>query len=467
MIIFIFFSEVLIRFMGNFCQKAFAYVFSLSIGTISVGFGLVYFAASYTTIVDPLILDTSMKQSIFNALTPIGAIFGGPLVNFAIQKFGRKFPTMVSSGFVILGGIFIIITKTSYKELAFVGRAVLGLGVGAVSTVNPVYIAELSPPDVRGSYGVMSQLFCSIGTLMTYFVSIWVDWRAISGIMISFPLLSIISIFFIPESPAFTKMETENKKKQENIFQKKYSLPLILSFFVVVFQQFSGINALFSNLTVIFEKSKVTLNSSISSAIVAIAQIIATASSTPLVECLGRRKTWMISSIGQAIFLLILWANEKWNWSTILPVVMLFFDVFLFGIGLGPIPWFVVPELFPDEVRGLAMGIVQAVNWLLCALMVFIFPTMQENLTLAWTYFFYGVVMVISFLFGIFALPETKGGEMGVVKKNDNPKSIDTNTSSNLEENFDSSRNSQTSSSELDSESYSDDSNSEGRIDEV
>ena len=210
-------------------------------------------------------------------------------------------------------------------------------------------------------------------------------------------------------------MDDTEKKKQVNLFQKKYIKAFFISLLIVIFQQFSGINALLTNLTVIFENSNINLNPSVSSVIVTSAQVITVACSTPLVEFLGRRATWWISSLGQGVFLLILWANEEWNWSKIVPVVMLFFDVLFFGIGLGPLPWFVVPELFPDEVRGLAMGIIQAVNWFFAALMIFVFPTMQDTMTLAWVYFFYGVIMIISFLYGLFFLPETRGEEMGAL----------------------------------------------------
>ena len=406
--------------MGGFCQKALIYVLSLSIGTLSVGFGLGFFAAAYLSEMIDFKLDTNMKAATFNALAPICAIFGGLIINLTISKYGRKYPTMIASVVVIIGNILIVVTKKSYYALAYVGRAISGLGVGAVSTVNPVYIAELSPTEVRGSYGVMSQLFCSIGGLLIYMFGIWLEWRPIAGISIVPPAITIICLFFIPESPAFERMNTNEKTSQANLFQKKYMKPLLISLLVVIFQQFSGINALGSNLNFIFQNSNINLEPSVSSTIVSSAQVITVALSTPLVEFLGRRVTWWLSSIGQAVCGFILFANQKWNWSNVLPVVMMFLYVLFFGIGLGPLPWFIVPELFPDEVRGIAMGVIQAVNWFLCALMIFVFPSMQETMTLAWVYFFYSMFMFLSFFYGLFFLPETRGEEMGHIVKDEN-----------------------------------------------
>ena len=97
--------------MGGFCQKALIYVLALSIGTLSVGFGLGFYAAAYLSETIDFKLDTNMKASVFNALAPICAIFGGLIINLTITRYGRKYPTMIASGVVILGYLLIIITK--------------------------------------------------------------------------------------------------------------------------------------------------------------------------------------------------------------------------------------------------------------------------------------------------------------------------------------------------------------------
>ena len=407
----------------SFCQAALGYVTLLSIGTLSVGFGLSFYAAGYESLVSDLDLDTTMLKSIFNALTPLGGILGGVFVNMAITKLGRRYACLISSLIVLAGYICIAATKRSYRELAFVGRALSGVGIGAVSTVTPVYIAELSPIEHRGSYGVMNQLFTSIGVLLMYFFGIWTVWRPLAGIAMAPPAILALTIKFIPDSPvdkqlrSATSTESHKELSGDRLCSKKYVKALIIAFLVVVFQQFSGINALVTNLNPIFLQSKVNLDSAISSTIVSASQVFTVACSTPLVEKLGRRKTWMVSALGQSIFLLVLWANERWPFATIVPIIFLFLDVLAFGLGLGPIPWFVVPEMFPDTVRSLATALVQAVNWFLCALMVFVFPTMQEQMTLGWVYFFYGMVMLISVFFAIFVLPETRGKEMGDISE--------------------------------------------------
>ena len=206
--------------------------------------------------------------------------------------------------------MLIIATKRSYRELAFVGRSISGIGIGAISTVTPVYIAELSPIDHRGSYGVMNQLATSIGVLLMYFFGIWLSWRPLAGIAMVPPVVLIVAIIFIPESPVDKVLrgslssESRTDAKPDRLCSRKYAKGLVVAFLVVIFQQFSGINALVTNLNPIFIASKVNLESAVSSTIVSASQVLTVACSTPLVEKLGRKKTWMLSTLGQAICLI-------------------------------------------------------------------------------------------------------------------------------------------------------------------
>jgi MFS family permease len=397
----------------GFFQPALVHVLGLSVGTLSVGFTLSFYAAAYKSLVPAFKLETDWDRTLFNSLTPIAAIFGSIGAHVSMANWGRKVPCAIASCVVVLGWVLLLVTKPSYSWLGFVSRFVMGLGAGAISTVTPVYIAEISPTEVRGSYGVMSQLATSAAAMIAYFLGIWLGWAPIAGICLGAPAVLLAMIKWIPESPAVARMDRTEAMARESVFQCRFLKSIGIAFLLVAFQQFSGINALGTNLTPIFQASNVKLDPSVSSTIVGSAQVITVAMSTPLVERLGRRVTWMMSSIGQALFLLVLWANEVWISSNILPIVLLFLDVLFFGIGLGPLPWFVVPELFPDGARSGAMGMIQGVNWGLAALMIFVFESMQKAMTLGWVYFFYGVVMICSFVFGLFALPETAGVEMG------------------------------------------------------
>lgn len=400
----------------GFFQRSLLHVLVVAIGTFSIGLVLTFYSPAYETITDEMEF-TELEGSFFNAIAAIAAIFGGPIINFTINKMGRKYPTLLTQVVIIIGWAMLIATKRSYKGLTYAARIVMGLGAGACSTVCPVYIAELSPLAQRGAYGVMSQFFLSFGACTGYLLGIWLNWRILAIICVVPAVLLTVLINFIPESPAVARINQTNQENTEkdHLFQAKFFKPLVIATLTVIFQQFSGINALLTNLSPIFNQSKISLKPAVASVIVSAAQVFTVACATPIVNFFGIRITWTISASGQALALLLSWANEKWEWSNSLPIVLLFADVLFFGVGLGPLPWFIVPELFPDSVRSFATSLIQGFNWFLCSLMMFVFQYMVNGMGLSWTYFFYGICMVASVLFAIFILPETKGKQMGKI----------------------------------------------------
>jgi len=409
--------------MGFFGQD-FPNILILSFGAMSIGLILAYFSPASQTITQEFTLSLN-EQSTFNALAPISAIFGGIFVGIIMSKLGRKLTAAMSSFIVLIGWVLLFFSQKSSKIMIFVSRIVSGIAAGATSGVTPVYISELSPNELRGSYGVMNQLFVSIGAMVSYFIGIFFNWRQIA-LFSSIPsLIVVLGIFVVPESPVTVNLD--EKIGEESLWQAKFSKQILISVFLVVFQQLSGINAILTNLTPIFKASKISFSPGVAATLVGAAQVITTAIASPMVEKLGRKKSWVLSVSGQSIFLVLLWANHQFFNSTILPVVCLFFDVFMFGIGLGPLPWFVVPELFPDSVRSFACSIIQALNWLLCSSLIYLFNEMVKLMTIGWVYFFYGIIMCLAILFGLYILPETKGQDMGGENKKSDSRKIPLN----------------------------------------
>lgn len=388
------------------------FVILLGIANFSIGAAQSFYSASYESLITELDFDIAWSSSLFNALNPVLAIFGGPIVNIAVRFFGRKFPSLVSTLIVIVGWIFIAITKRSYKVLAFIGRGIVGLGIGGISTVIPVYIAELAPSNSRGGYGTINSIFTALGELFVYFLGIWLKWKVISGLCLIIPIIDLILIICAPESPVVSKMR-EDKISNRTIFHFKYMKPVFLSFFIVFFSEFSGMSAVLANLNPIFITSEITIEPSVASTIVICSLFLSVLTSTPLVDRLGRKVMWITSSFGQALFLILLWANEKYVISKTLPIICLFFYLFFNGIGLLPLPDVVIPEIFPDEVRPFGMGASQVLRWALCSINVFSFRFMTNSLSLSWTWFFYFILTLVSGLFGIFFLPEMKGRVLG------------------------------------------------------
>ena len=393
-----------------FFVKELKYALVISTCSMSIGFILAYCSPAAASLYSHFEFN-SFQQSAFNAIPNIAAVIGSPLASLFVGKIGRKFSVIILQGSVTIGWILLAITGKSYFWLGFIARVICGLGMGGILGVVPVYIDELAPKDAKNSYGVLNMLFLSCGTLLSYTYGFTNNWRWIACLSLLPCLIFFIFIWFCPDTTPFKPENNEKGEKSgqfKELFQKENVKSIITAALSVVFQQFSGINALLTNLSPIFEESKIPISSTVASIIVAAAQFVATLSASSLVGIFGNKVCWIASSLGQAICLFIIWAHELFNIGSIVPFICLFLDVLMFGLGVGPIPMFVIVLLFPPELSSLASSLTQGLNYLLSSTMIFSFNEMVATMTIGWVYFFYAVVMIASVIYGFTLLPSGK-----------------------------------------------------------
>ncbi|OHT16263.1 major facilitator superfamily transporter [Tritrichomonas foetus] len=399
----------------KFFRKELAYTLVLLLASMSWGLTMAYWSPCKESMSEDLGY-TDTLASVFNFLAPCACIFGGPFINLFIGKLGRRLSVFVTALFMFCSWIVLAFVKKSFYWLAFVLRFFLGFAIGSFSTVIPLYITELAPPDVRGAYGTLHQFGISCGASTCYMLGIWLKWKNITIISaIPTGLLSLL-IWLVPESPVVARLaqqQQETTGAREPLFQKKFVKPLVVSLLLMFFQQFAGTSAFLANLQGIFEDCNININSSVASLIVGLTGAVAVLITSAIIGFCGRRPAWHISSIGQALALALGACNNQWNWSPVIPVICLIADNFLFSIGLAPIPWFFVPELFPDSVRSTATSIMTAVNWIFASILFYLWDIMQAGLGITWSFATFAIIMVLSLFFGIFMLPEPKGDTMG------------------------------------------------------
>jgi len=398
-----------------FWTKELFYVIVIALGSMNNGQTMAF----YSPAGDLLIKEFNLTQSqgtLFNTIAPVFAVAGGPLVKLFVKSFGRRIPTFVYGLTNFVCWITIFFCPKGISLLLFIVRSIQGLCLGGTSSLLSMYIIEISPSELRGAYGSMHQLAVTIGAAFCYSLGLFSGWRHIPILLSISCLIHTVLIFFIPDSPV---VETDSEgNKNESVFQNKFLKPVLHALAFVFFQQYSGINALSTNLNQIFSESKVSISPSLSSTIVGVSSVIATLLSTRLVEKLGRRPSWIISAFGQAFALFLAAANSIFTIHPIIPLIALFIDISCFGLGFGPIPWFIVPELFPDSVRSLIQSLATGINWLLGASTMFLWPVLKEKITIGWGFFSFGIVCVLAAFYGFFLMPETKGTKIGQATEN-------------------------------------------------
>ena len=389
----------------GFFRKELGWAMVLMLGSINTGHPLAFMSAAGPQFkTDFGWSETAVTW--FNTLVPLVAIVGAPLTNLFVPKLGRKKSTFLFGVISTVSWILLAITQKSFSWFAFVARVIHGVANGGLNSLCPMYTVELAPDDCKGSYGTFHQLGTTIGICIDYLLGIWCKWWLMAILNCVTVTIMCIAIWFIPESPAQAAASSNELVDHESFFQRKFIPPIIASLLMVFFQQFAGMNAMAGNLQDIFSGSGVSIDPSVAALLTGICQTISTFLDGPLIQKFGRRVSFVISEFGQVVALLLFWASDLWDLGSVTPIIALFLDFFFFGLGCGPIPWFIVPELFPDSVRQLAVSTITAINLLLISITIIIWPEMSSAMGMGWGMFVFCICCLLGGIYGVTKMPD-------------------------------------------------------------
>ena len=360
--------------------------------------------------------DSDMRWSLYNAVLYIGSFiitFFIPKV-FKIFRNSRKKITIVVDIYVIIFlCVNLSLTKNIYAGIA--ARFFLGFGIGITSYLIPMYLVEMAPAKYSSAFGSMHELGINIGTVVLYFVGGVVSVTYLTVFEIVESALALILIFLVPESPAAYEEHSEiNQAIEEqhaSIFQKKYLKRLLISGFAVLSQQFCGISVVTTNLTDLLSSSGFELNPNFQAGIGTLAQSISVIIGSVLMDKFGIKKMWIISFSCMFVALLIFYIHEKLKLATWVPLFSVFLYQLTYGVGAGPIPWFIGPRYLPDSVRPQGAIINGVVNYTSCTILTLVFPLMRSTMTMFGLFLFYSICSLIFSIVGGIIIYEPKSRE--------------------------------------------------------
>ncbi|XP_076270174.1 solute carrier family 2, facilitated glucose transporter member 1-like isoform X1 [Rhynchophorus ferrugineus] len=393
--------------------------------------------------------------SLMVAIFCVGGMIGGAITGLIAEKFGRKGGLLLNNVLVLAAVICMSSSKAAASyELIILGRFLIGINSGLNAGLAPMYLAEISPVNLRGAVGTVYQLVITISILIAQIVSLRSilgtedHWPTLLALTIIPAIFQVVTLPFCPESPKYLLLsrgrdldaqkslswlrgtlavheEMDGMRAEydamklvprvtmrELVTNSALRIPLIISLTVMVAQQLSGINAVMFFSSQIFKMAGLNdENSTYATLGMGGINVLMTIVSLVLVEKAGRKTLLLLGFGGMTIDTLLLticmlFAAQSTAMGIICVILVLVY-VIMFASGPGSIPWFLVSELFNQSARPTASSLAVCTNWTANFLVGLAFLPLAKLLD-AYVFLIFVVLQALFFLFIYKKVPETK-----------------------------------------------------------
>ncbi|CAF2144315.1 unnamed protein product [Brassica rapa] len=416
-------------------------------GSFSFGVAIGYTSGAEIGMIKDM--DLSIAEfSAFGSFCTLGGTFGALLSGKMAIVLGRRGTMWVADILCVIGWLCIAFAKDVLW--LNIGRISSGIGIGLISyVVVPVYIAEITPKHVRGTCTFSTQLLQNAGLAMVYFLGNFISWRMMALLGALPCVIQGIGLFFIPESPRWlakvgadkelensllrlrgkdvdisreaseiqvmTKMlESDSKSSFSNLFQRKYRHTLVVGVGLMLIQQFSGSTAVFSYASTIIRKAGFSV--AIGSTLLAIFMVPKAMIGVIFVDKWGRRPLLLTSACGMSITCMFIGLaftlQQKMHLLSEVTPVLTFICVTLYlaayAIGVGGLPWVIMSEIFPMNMKVTAGSLVTLASWSSSSIVTYAFNFLFEWSTRG-TFYIFGAIAGAALVFIWLFVPETKG----------------------------------------------------------
>ena len=399
---------------------------------------------------------SNLMMGVVTSIALAGAAAGAAMAGLLADRFGRR-PILLATALVFVAGAIVSAIADSLV-LLLMGRLLVGIGIGGASMLTPLYLSEIAPAKERGALVSFNQLAVTLGILASYLVGYGFAtsgaWRWMLGLGGVPGVILAASMLLLPETPRWlaghghidkaraallrlrgsgtnvdeevrqlrADLKTDRQKKPESrLGHAAARLPLIVGIGLALFQQVTGINTVIYFAPVIFQASGLSSASAaiLATAGIGVVNVLLTVVAIWLVDRVGRRVLLLTGLAGMCISLctlataFLLGTGAILGWLT---AASLAAYVGFFAIGLGPVFWLLISEIFPLAIRGRGMSAATIANWVANLVVALTFLRLVDLLGRPGVFFAYAALTAGAFLFARALVPETKGLSLEAVE---------------------------------------------------
>jgi sugar porter (SP) family MFS transporter len=403
----------------------------------------------------------------------IGCIVGAILCYVFSDRYGRR-RLLILAGFLFT--LSAIGTALANDFVAFnIYRIIGGFGIGIALNLSPMYIAEMSPPEMRGKLVSMNQLMIMIGILAAQIANWQISlldtdmpanateemirqswngqtgWRWMFGLETIPAFLFFVLMMFMPESVRWLVKNGEDVKAAKILRQiggepyAKAEIPaikstlskdevahvhfkallepglfkiLMLGFFLAILQQWCGMNVVFYYAADIFLAAGYDMKQMmLQIVVIGSVMVVSVVFTIYFVDRSGRKNLMLLGTGCLAVIYIIEGYLFSLGVKGIPIVILTLSSVAIYSFTLAPVVWVILSEIFPNRIRGAAMSLSAVALWIGNFSLTFTFPAIKENLGWSLNFWLYALICIVGFIVLYLKLPETKGKSLEQIEK--------------------------------------------------
>ena len=391
---------------------------------------------------------SAFQQGLAVSVLLLGAVIGALGSGRISDRHGRR-PLLAGLGAAFFIGVVAVTFAPAYW-LLLLGRFVMGLAVGGVSATVPTYLGEMAPAQIRGRVLGLNQLLITVGLLTSYLVN-WALadaelWRVMFGVAALPSALLFFAALWLPESPTWLIENGQPEKARKvidkvaepggadrvvervgrahrdgrqdsdsgsgglrELFHGTALAAFVVAVMLAALQQLAGINTILYYAPTIMSQAGLSASNAIYYSIfIGVVNVAVTVLSLYLVDRIGRRPLLLGSLVGMAVTIGLLGVAFAVSLSPVLMLVFMMLYIVAFGIGLGPVFWVMLGELFPSDQRARGASAGATVNWLSNFLVSLLFLPLIEAIGQTWTFWLFAGICVLGVVFVAKWAPETR-----------------------------------------------------------